>query len=45
MLTSPADHPVMGQITTLGVSSTLMKPFNEIALLEKIRSILALNLK
>jgi CheY-like chemotaxis protein len=45
MLTSPADHPVMGQIKTLGVSATLMKPFNETALLEKIRGVLVLNAK
>ena len=39
MLTSPADHAVMGQLTALGSSGTLMKPFNEAALLEKIRSV------
>ena len=39
MLTSPADHAVMGQLTTLGSSGTLMKPFNEAALLEKIRRV------
>ena len=42
MLTSPADHAVMGQLTALGTSGTLMKPFNEAALLEKIRSVLNL---
>ena len=39
MLISPADHAVMGQLTALGSSGTLMKPFNEAALLEKIRSV------
>ena len=38
MLTSPADHAVMAQLTELGASGTLMKPFSEAALLEKIRS-------
>ena len=42
MLTSPADHAVMGQLTALGSSGTLMKPFNEAALLEKIRRVLNL---
>ena len=42
MLTSPADHAVMGQLTALGASGTLMKPFNEAALLEKIRRVLNL---
>ena len=42
MLTSPADHPVMDQIKNLGVSGTLMKPFSETALLEKIRSVIEL---
>ena len=42
MLTSPADHAVMGQLTALGSSGTLMKPFNEAALLEKIRHVLNL---
>jgi CheY-like chemotaxis protein len=45
MLTSPADHAVMDQIKTLGANTTLMKPFNEASLLEKIRSLLALNAK
>src|SRR4051812_4051086 len=29
MLTSPTDHAVMGEITALGASGTMMKPFNE----------------
>jgi CheY-like chemotaxis protein len=45
MLTSPADHAVIPKITGLGVSSILMKPFTESALLEKIRDVLALNAK
>ena len=45
MLTSPADHAVIPKIKTLGVSSILMKPFNETALLEKIRSVLTLKTK
>ena len=42
MLTSRADHDVMSELATLGASGTLMKPFTEAALLEKIRSILKL---
>lgn len=42
MLTSPTDHAVMGEIASLGASGTLMKPFNEAALLESIRRILKL---
>ncbi|MFI5337124.1 MAG: two-component system response regulator [Opitutales bacterium] len=42
MLTSPADHPVMPKISALGVAGTLLKPFNEAALLEKVRSVLTL---
>ena len=42
MLTSRADHDVMSELATLGASDTLMKPFTEAALLEKIRSILKL---
>ena len=45
MLTSPADHVVVGKIKALGVSGILMKPFNETTLLEKIRSVLVLNAK
>jgi CheY-like chemotaxis protein len=43
MLTSPADHAVIPQLTSLGASGTLMKPFKEAALLEKIRSVLKLS--
>jgi CheY-like chemotaxis protein len=42
MLTSPADHAVMTRLTELGANGTLMKPFNETALLEKIRGFLEL---
>ncbi len=42
MLTSPTDHPVMGDIATLGASGTLMKPFTPTALVEKVRGILKL---
>jgi len=42
MLTSPADHAVLPRLTTLGAAGILMKPFNEAALIEKIRSILDL---
>jgi CheY-like chemotaxis protein len=42
MLTSPADHAVIGQIKTLGVSAILTKPFTEPALLEAIRGVLDL---
>jgi len=42
MLTSPADHAVIPKIKALGVNSILVKPFNDAALLEKIRSILVL---
>ena len=42
MLTSPADHAVAAQIATLGVSSTLMKPFAPAALVEAVRHVLEL---
>ena len=42
MLTSRADHAVMPKLATLGARDTLMKPFSEAALLEKIRRIIAL---
>lgn len=42
MLASPADHAVMDEIKSLGVSGILMKPFKETALLEIILSVLAL---
>jgi CheY-like chemotaxis protein len=42
MLTSRANHAVIPQLATLGASGTLMKPFNETTLLEKIRSVLKL---
>ncbi|MDP2139029.1 MAG: response regulator [Candidatus Didemnitutus sp.] len=45
MLTSPADHAVRPQIEELGVSGILMKPFNEVTLVEKIRGVISLNLR
>ena len=42
MLTSPADHAVIPQITALGISGLLLKPFTETALLEKIKSVITL---
>ena len=42
MLTSPADHAVMAQLTALGISGHVMKPFTPAALLEKIRSVVEL---
>lgn len=37
MLASPADHAVMPRLTELGANGTLLKPFNEAALLAQIR--------
>ena len=42
MLTSPADHAIMNQLTAMGAGGTLLKPFNAGALVEKIRGILVL---
>ena len=42
MLTSPADHAVMTRLNELGANDTLMKPFNETALIAKIRGFLDL---
>lgn len=42
MLTSPADHLVIDKLTALKADGLLVKPFNEAALLEKVRSILDL---
>ena len=42
MLTSRADHMVIPQLPALGAADSLMKPFNEAALLEKIRGVLKL---
>lgn len=38
MLTSPADRPLLPELMSMGAASTLMKPFDETALLEAIRS-------
>ncbi len=45
VLASPADHAVIPQLTTLGASGLLMKPFTAPALLEKVQSILPLTSK
>lgn len=37
MLTSPADHAVMSRLIELGAAGTLMKPFNETALIAQVR--------
>jgi CheY-like chemotaxis protein len=42
MLTSPADHAVLPKLTALGIHGHLQKPFNESALVEKIRGVLSL---
>ena len=42
MLTSPADHAVIPQLAGLGARDTLMKPFNEAALLAKIQGVIKL---
>ena len=42
MLTSPADHGVIDQLSALGVSAFVMKPFSPTALVEKIRAVIAL---
>lgn len=42
MLTSPADRPLLAEIVAMGATSTLMKPFDEAALLAAIRPILDL---
>lgn len=42
MLTSPADRPIVQELLSMGAAGTLMKPFNEAALLEAIRAIIKL---
>lgn len=42
MLTSPADHAVLPRLTTLGAAGILQKPFNEAALIDKVRGVLEL---
>ncbi|WP_175414953.1 response regulator [Nibricoccus aquaticus] len=42
MLPSPADHAVFDTLTALKADGLLVKPFNETALLEKIRTVLDL---
>ena len=42
MLASPADHVVVPKLVPMGAVGVLMKPFDEAALLEKIRGVLDL---
>jgi len=42
MLTSRADHAIIPELAGRGARDTLMKPFNEAAVLEKIRGVLKL---
>ena len=42
MLTSPADHAVIPQLAGMGAIGTLMKPFDETALVEAVRRVLKL---
>ncbi len=42
MMTSPADRPLIPELMSMGAAGTLMKPFNEAALLEAVRSVLKL---
>ena len=42
MLTSRADHLILPQLTALGISGMLLKPFNESALIEKIQAVIKL---
>jgi two-component system, chemotaxis family, chemotaxis protein CheY len=42
MMTSRSDHAYMAEIMTLGAQDTLMKPFSEADLLQKIRSVIKL---
>ncbi len=42
MLVSRSDHAVMGRIAELGATDTLLKPFDEAALLAKIQGVLQL---
>lgn len=42
MLTSPADHAVLDQLSALGISGLVQKPFTPAALIEKIRAVLEL---
>ena len=42
MLTSRADHAIIPELAGMGARDTLMKPFDEAAVLEKIRGVLKL---
>lgn len=43
MLTSPADHQVSAELASLGINGSVMKPFNEAALVEKVLGVLKLS--
>ena len=42
MMTSRSDHAYMAEIMALGAKDTLMKPFSEADLLQKVRSVIKL---
>ena len=42
MLASRADHAVLPELAAMGAHGTLMKPFNEATLLEKVQGVLQL---
>jgi len=42
MMTSRSDHAYMAEIMALGAQDTLMKPFTEADLLQKVRSVIKL---
>jgi len=42
MLTSPADHAVVSRLTALGAAGILQKPFDEAALIGRIRGVIDL---
>jgi CheY-like chemotaxis protein len=45
MLTSPADRPLLPQLSSMGAAATLMKPFTEAALLASIKAVVPLRPK
>lgn len=42
VLTSPADRPLLAELGEMGAAGTLMKPFNEAALVEAVGRVLKL---